>query len=327
MRFAVASLFSMLPVFGADDQDVDERRVHDPSTIIVCDGRYWVFHTGRGIRSHWSSNLVDWVAGPAAFTNRLAWWNDAAPGWDGRLWAPDVQRVGTKFRLYYSISVFGKQTSGIGLAETAALSIDPPTFWQDRGLVIATSERDDFNAIDPCVFRDAQARVWMVFGSYWSGIKLVELDDASGLRKFPDRVPIALARAASPETDIEAAYVTMLDGWYYLFANRGQCCRGVKSTYRIIMGRSRQPDGPYVDRDGTDMRDGGGSTFAQTDGRRIGPGHVGVLRDGDREILSYHFYDADAGGRPRLGIATLGRDAMGWPAFSVDTLGGTAQNN
>lgn len=317
--------YPMLPVVA---QPADARRVHDPSALIACDGKFWVFSTGHGIRTHWTSNLVEWTEGSRVFASRLDWWDAAAPGWDGQLWAPDIVRMAGRYRLYYSISVFGKKTSAIGLAENATLDPDAPGFsWRDRGIVVRSGERENYNTIDPCVFEDLQRRIWMVFGSYWTGIKLVELDRESGLCKVPGSPPISLAAAPSPATDIEAAYIHPHGGWYYLFVNRGQCCRGTNSTYEVRVGRSREVTGPYLDREGRPMSAGGGTVFLRSHGRHIGPGHVSILEREGLESLSYHFYDAAHRGRPRLRIVRLERDAEGWPVAGEVTLGGTEERN
>jgi arabinan endo-1,5-alpha-L-arabinosidase len=101
--------------------------------------------------------------------------------------------------------------------------------------------------------------------------------------------------------------------YYYQFVNWGWCCRGVKSTYNMRVGRAKEITGPYLDRDGKDLLKGGGTLLLETDGRFIGPGHAGILRDGERDLLSYHFYDRDANGRAALAIRTLEWDADGWP--------------
>jgi arabinan endo-1,5-alpha-L-arabinosidase len=99
---------------------------------------------------------------------------------------------------------------------------------------------------------------------------------------------------------------------YYLFVNWGQCCRGTNSTYEIRMGRSESATGPYLDRDGKDMMQGGGSLLLASTGHRIGPGHAGILTVGGKDFLSYHFYDARQRGRARLEIAPLKWSAEGW---------------
>jgi arabinan endo-1,5-alpha-L-arabinosidase len=183
----------------------------------------------------------------------------------------------------------------------------------DAGVVIQTTAADVYNALDPAPLLDADGRLWLVFGSYWTGIKLVELDPQTGKRFAPDAPLYHLAAAPRPKTDIEAAYLYKHKEWYYLFINRGQCCQGVRSTYEVRVGRSQTITGPYVDRAGMDLLNGGGTVFLKKHDRFIGPGHVGIMPRDGREWCSYHFYDATHNGQPTLMVEPLMWDADGWP--------------
>lgn len=286
------------------------RPVHDPSTIVKHKGEYWVFATGRGVVSLRSKDLVAWEFGPPVFAEPPKWVADVVPGHRGYFWAPDVIRHDGRYLLYYSVSAFGKNTSAIALASNPTLDpADPEYKWTDHGIVIRSGPKDDYNAIDPCVVRGPEDTLWMAFGSFWSGIKLVQLDPKTGLRLAPDSPVHALAH----KEQIEAVALYRHGGYFYQLVNWGWCCRGVRSTYNIRVGRSRDVTGPYLDRDGRDLRQGGGSLLLGTEGRFIGPGHAGVFQDGDRYLLSYHFYDGERGGRARLAIRPLEWDRDGWP--------------
>ena len=227
--------------------------VHDPSTIVQCKDEYWVFATGRGIVSRHSTNLIHWTAGPPVFTNIPSWTTNAVPGNHGHFWAPDVIHLRNRYLLYYAVSTWGKNTSAIGLATNPTLDpADPGYAWMDQGPVIQTTATDDCNAIDPAITLDADGRLWLAFGSFWTGIKLVELDPATGKRLDPNSPIHSLAR----HDMIEASYIYRRGGYYYLFVNWGKCCRGVKSTYNIRVGRSRKITGPYLDKKGVDMLHG-----------------------------------------------------------------------
>ncbi len=246
----------------------------DPSDIVKCKDEYWVFYTGRGVPSYHSKDLVKWERGPAVFATAPAWIARTVP--DNRrmsYWAPDVMKVGDRYLLYYAVSSMGKMTSAIGLATNATLDPKDPAFhWTDEGVVTRTQEGDNYNAIDPSVFQDTDGSLWLVFGSYWSGIKLMQLDPKTGKRIAPESPMHSLAYNES----IEASYLCRHDGYYYLFVNWGSCCQGPKSTYNIRIGRSRSVTGPYVDRAGVDMMQRGGSVFlGTTNGPLIGPGHAG----------------------------------------------------
>ena len=289
-------------------------RLHDPSTIVKCKDEYWLFSTGRGISSHRSKDLVNWRPGPAVFDVRPPWTLEAVPehrgGEQGHYWAPDVIHIGGKYLLYYSVSTFGRNTSAIGLVTNRTLDPADPEFrWVDQGIVIRSTARDKFNAIDPALTLDAGGKLWMSFGSFWSGIKLVELDPATGKRVAEDSPVHPLAHYES----IEAPFIYRHGGHYYLFLNWGVCCRGVRSTYNIRVGRSENVTGPYLDKTGTDLLKGGGTLLLQTHGPMIGPGHPGIIAEGGKHWLSFHYYDPTRRGTGVLAIRRLTWDTNGWP--------------
>ncbi|WP_425453200.1 arabinan endo-1,5-alpha-L-arabinosidase [Sphingomonas gilva] len=294
--------------------------VHDPA-IVREDGVYHLFTTGNlkdkegliGWRT--STDLRNWTLQQPVFAAIPDWAKEAVPDTRG-LWAPDIVRAGDEYRLYYSVSTFGKNRSAIGLATTPTLDRAAPGFgWVDQGLVWRSGANDDYNAIDPNIFIDDDGRHWMSFGSFWTGLKLVELDPATG-KPLPDAKLTAIARRRSPGA-VEAPFIIKRDGWYYLFASYDFCCRGADSSYYTVVGRSKAVAGPYVDRDGKAMMDGGGLLVlhAQLDDskRFAGPGHISILRDGGRDHIVYHAYDKRAEGRPTLRIQRIGWTPDGWP--------------
>ena len=291
----------------------DLEKVHDPSTILTVDGVRRFFSTGMGISVMREDASGKWSREGRVFADGQfpAWHAQMVPGNRGHLWAPDVIRIGEKFFVYYSVSTFGKNTSAIGL--TVGSSVDPSSSewkWEDRGPVIVSGRDDRFNAIDPAIFRDSSNEsLWMTFGSFWDGIHLVELDPAIGMQRDSSRAPTRLASA--PE--IEAPFLHQRDGYYHLFLNWGKCCRGVNSTYEIRVGRSRAVSGPYVDRDGTSLLEGGGTLILASEDRWIGPGHASIFAQGGREWLVHHYYDRELGGRSRLRMVSLSWNAEGWP--------------
>ncbi|HUB82428.1 MAG TPA: arabinan endo-1,5-alpha-L-arabinosidase, partial [Bryobacteraceae bacterium] len=201
----------------------------DPSTIVKCKDEFWVFYTGHGIPSFHSKDLVKWERGPAVFETAPEWIHTAVPeNRNMSYWAPDVIHLGDRYLLYYAVSSFGKITSAIGLATTPTLDpADPAYHWTDQGIVVQSREGGDFNTIDPSVFADDNGTLWLAFGSYWSGIKLVQLDPKTGKQLNPEAPLSSLAYNKS----IEASCLYKHGGYYYLFVNWGSCCRGVNSTY------------------------------------------------------------------------------------------------
>ena len=284
--------------------------VHDPSTLVKCDEEFWLFATGRGIASRYSADLKHWETGPPVFPQVPSWTTNMIPANNGRFWAPDVAYLSNRYVLYYAVSSWGRRNSVIGLATNLTLNPKDAAFhWVDKGPVIRTTEQDDYNAIDPAVLQCPDGRMWLAFGSYWSGIKLVELNPETGLRIAPESPIHSLAWHES----IEASYIYRHGPFYYLFVNWGQCCRGVHSTYNIRIGRSAEVTGPYLDKDGLDMLHDGGTSFLESSGDFIGPGHAGIIAAKGRQWFSCHFYDGRSQGKPTLGILPLTWDDDGWP--------------
>jgi len=293
-------------------------RVHDPSTIVRCKDRYWLFATGIGVASWHSKDMAQWERGPAVFPVLPAWRTNVVAGHRGHFWAPEVICLNRRYLLYYSVSAWGKNTSAIALAANSTLDPGDPAYrWADEGIVIASRAGDNYNAIDPSVLLDDDGRLWMAFGSFWSGIKLVELDPASGRRLAPDSPVHSLAC----HDTIEAACLHRRGSYYYLFVNWGFCARGVNSTYNIRVGRSRRIAGPYLDRRGVDMLRDGGDLFLGTTGQLIGPGHAAILSTGGANWLSCHFYDGSQGGAPTLAIMPLHWTDDDWPVVGRTTAG------
>ena len=289
---------------------------HDPSTIVKCKDEYWLFSTGRGILSRHSTNLIHWIPGPPVFAHVPAWTTNTIQGNNGTFWAPDVVHLGNRYLLYYAVSTWGKRTSAIGLATNATLDpADPDYAWKDEGPVIQTTDQSDCNAIDPAITLDNDGKLWLAYGSYWTGIKLVELDPATGKRRATNSPISSLAYNSS----IEASYIYHHEGFYYLFVNWGQCCQGVRSTYNIRIGRAQNITGPYHDKEGVDMLAGGGSLFLGSVGPLIGPGHAGIITADGKDWLSCHFYDGTREGSRTLAILPLRWDAAGWPEVDANT--------
>ena len=288
--------------------------VHDPSSIVECGDEYWLYSTGQFIRSYRSIDLKKWTRGPSVFDAMPGWLKEVVPDQTGHFWAPDIIHLGDRYLLYYSVSTFGKQTSAIALATNMTLDPESPDYrWTDRGIVIQTGLADNFNAIDPAIFLTEDNQLWMSFGSYWSGIKLIRLDAETGLRFSEDAKVYSLAW----NRDIEAAHIYKRSGWYYLFINWGKCCRGTRSTYEIRVGRSRSITGPYIDRDDKNLLSGGGSLVLSSEGPFIGPGHANVAEIDSRLVFHCHFYDGSNRGRSRLAMLELRFDDSDWPVIQT----------
>ena len=316
---AAAALLLTSPALALDGQP----GIHDPSTVVLHDGRFYTYGTGNGLPISVSDDGWTW--------RRVGTLMQAVPGGGpgpdvlarggNNTWAPDVIRSGDRYFVYYSAPAT-QPRSAIGLLVGRTLDPDSPDYgWEDGGPVVWSDGVEDSNAIDPGVFRDpADASLWLTYGSYFGYIRLVQLDPATGRRLHPDREPVDIA------INSEASIIIHRDGWYYLLVTHGSCCAGANSSYNIRMGRSKKVTGPFVDNMGIDMLMGGGKLFLGSSGRHIGPGHFGLLDlgDGVQRFSCHYEADLDRGGISVLDIRPLlWRD--GWPVAGENFASGTYQ--
>jgi arabinan endo-1,5-alpha-L-arabinosidase len=318
LTFGAACLLT-LPLVALDGQP----GLHDPSTIIVENGKYYVYATGNGLPMSMSDDGWTWRrVGPVM---------QAVPGGKpgpevlarggNNTWAPDIIRVGDRYYLYYSAP--GTQPkAAIGLLVGKTLDPESPDYrWEDAGPVVWSDGVEDSNAIDPGVFRDpTTGRLWLTYGSYFGYIRLVELNPKTGKRLYPDRRPVNIA------INSEASIMIFRDGWYYLLVTHGSCCAGANSSYNIRMGRSKLVTGPFLDNRGIDMVQGGGKLFLASSGRWVGPGHFGLLDlgNGVQKFSCHYEADLDRGGISVLDIRPLPwRD--GWPVAGDNVTAGIYQ--
>lgn len=276
---------------------------HDP-TLAYENGTWWEFQTGPGIYGKYSSNGVDWNGAAAIFPNGLSWWANYVPGHDGLdVWAPDLRYYNGKPWLYYSISTFGSRVSAIGLATATTIATGD---WQDKGLVINSTNSNDWNAIDPDLVVAKDGAPWLVLGSFNSGIKLMRINPMT-MKPFGQMYSLA-----SRSGGIEAPSIVYRQGYYYLFVSVGYCCKGVDSTYNIVYGRATDIRGPYLDKNGVNMLNGGGSVLDAGNSVWIGPGGQDIL---NTDVIIRHAYDANDNGTPKMMISTLNWDSNGWPRY------------
>ncbi|MEI7908700.1 MAG: arabinan endo-1,5-alpha-L-arabinosidase [Verrucomicrobiota bacterium] len=293
----------------------------DPSAVSGHNGDTgtYAFATGRGVKIIHSTDLKKWDAAGRVFAADVpAWAKKAVPAADG-IWAPDISFHDGLYYLYYSVSSFGSQHSVIGLAVNRRLEPgNPDNHWDDRGLVLESFPgKCDYNAIDPAMFVAADGHWTLFFGSFWGGIKAVALDAKTGkpASDKPVILPIAKRAADVPEAPIEGVYVIKRDDWYYLFASWDHCCNGAASDYKVVVGRSHNALGPYLDQSGKSMLDGGGTPILISDEHWAGPGHNGILQTEHGDFIVHHAFRRD---QPKLGrlflIRPLTWSAAGWPS-------------
>jgi arabinan endo-1,5-alpha-L-arabinosidase len=314
---ALVSVVSLAALAGCSSGGARELTgdlmTHDPA-LAVEDGTSYVYSTGSetvsdgNIQIRSSTDGSSWRHRGEVWPEKPEWLDEAVPG-VSNLWAPELIEYDGTWFLYYSASTFGSNTSVIALATNETLDPDAAEYeWVDRGPVISSARSDDFNAIDPGVTVDGDGQPWMSFGSFWSGIRMVPLEWPSGMRADAAE-PLQLADRQLPPNAIEAPYIVERDGEYFLFVSRDSCCRGLESTYNIAVGRADEITGPYVDRDGVSLLEGGGTLLLAADGDRIGPGGQSVAGD----MLALHYYDRRLDGAFQLALIELEWDAEGWP--------------
>jgi arabinan endo-1,5-alpha-L-arabinosidase len=277
--------------------------------LFRAGGKYYVLHTGIGLPMKSSADMLAFKAQAPVFEQNPSWIAEQVPDATA-LWSPTLATFGGLIHLYYAASTFGSNRSCIGHATATTVE----SGFVDHGPLICSNVMsrvaDDFNAIDPSLLLDDELRPWLAFGSYDSGIKLIALDLTGNCR---DSVVYPLAARPSNNPAIQACELTKRGDFYYLFASFDLCCKGSASTYRLMVGRAETITGPYLDREGVDMLEGGGTLMLESGTRWRGPGSNMVHVEGRKRFNVYHAYDADANGRVTLRIGELYYDNDGWP--------------
>lgn len=278
---------------------------HDP--CIIKEGTtWWVFTTGTGIPVKYSSDGLNWTQGVQRFASALSWWSTYAPGMGNNdVWAPMCYYYGGRYWLYYSVSVFGKKTSAIGLTSCSSIVKGD---WRDDGMVISSNSSSAYNAIDPNVSADASGNLWLSFGSWNNGIYVVKLS-TSTMKPTGSVYNIAYKSGG-----IEGSCIMYNGGYYYLFNSYGLCCQGVNSTYKIGYGRATSITGPYYDKSGVNMLSGGYTLLDGGNSRWIGPGGQSIYKNGSSYVFIRHAYDATDNGAPKMLINDL-YFTGGWPTY------------
>ena len=286
---------------------VIKKSLPDPSVIKAQDGYFYLFATEdtHNVPVWRSKDLVTWHSVGTAFTDATRPM-DFVP--NGAIWAPDVNYINGQYVLYYSKSEWGKTWEcGIGVA----VSDKPNRGYHDAHKLFISSEVNIENCIDPCFFQDDDGRNYLFWGSFHDiyGVELTE----DGLAIKEGSTPKKIAGGL-----IEATMIVKHGGYYYLIGSAGSCCEGANSTYRLVMTRSTNLFGPYVDRNGKTAVGDNFSPLLNKSPEVYGPGHCSefVEDDAGQTWVLYHGFqasDVDAG---RVTYLDRIEWKNGWPTIS-----------
>ena len=311
----IASIIIGMGIFGAINAFTGDIYVHDPSFIksgncwyVFCTGSEEFANGNAQIRK--SCNGGDFSRIGAVFNTTPAWLQNVIHKTPPNIWAPDINYFNGQWYVYYSGSIWGTMDSAIGVA--TASNVEGP--YTDHGEVIHSNgalHSGNISAMDPelawSYTNEKKTDPWLVFGSFNGGIYAHKLDSKTGKFSSDDKEIYHLSSIG------EASSTTYHNGHYYLFVSVGSCCKGVNSTYHVVMGRASKITGPYVDHNGKDMLSGGGTQITSNHGNVYGPGGEDVYIDGNTTRMIYHWYDGAHNGRPTMDIVDLVWSADGWP--------------
>ncbi len=325
-----ATMIIVAPTVKAQ-QVVETPMVHDP-VIAYEDGTYYLYCTGHGITQMTSTDRQHWTLSQEGVLPKEkipAWTHDSVPGFDTHIWAPDVIKYKNKWYMGYSCSTFGKNTSAIGLLSNTSLA--NKNGWNDEGCLVASkSDRDQWNAIDPNFIVDGKGNPWMTWGSFWDGIQLIPLDKKTFHVKKGAKPQTIARRHAVGDTNvepnptskyagtnaIEAPFIMKHGKYYYLFVSWDYCCRGVKSNYRVAVGRSKKVSGPYFDKNGKSMMEGGGTLILEGDKKEFeAMGHCSAYTFPDGDRFFCHGYSVEKNGASILVEKIINWTSDGWPSL------------
>ena len=299
-------LFAVSAVMAQEQYNnpVINESLPDPTVIKADDGYFYLYATEniRNVPIYRSENLVDWRRVGTAFTDRTR--PQMVPR--GNIWAPDINLINGKYVMYYSKSTWGGEWEcGIGVA-TADRPSGPFT---DVGKLFISSEIGVQNSIDPFYIEEDDGSKYLFWGSF-RGIYGIQLsEDGLSIKPGAQKVQIA-------GTLTEGTYIYKHDGYYYLFGSAGTCCEGLNSTYRVMVARSENLMGPYVNKSGRPALENNFMLVMQKSNKVVGPGHNSeiVQDDAGQYWMLYHGFDAaDPDGGRKVYLDQILWDKDGWP--------------
>mgnify|MGYP002458251057 FL=1 len=289
---------------------ISDKSVPDPSVIRAKDGYFYLYATQT--KTYWmpvyrSKDLVNWEYQGTAFNKAT---EPDLPG-GGAFWAPEIRFLNGKYVLYYSWA----KMNGADISYTAVAVGDTPMGpFPDSKELIGNKEFGS-NCIDQFYYEE-DGKKYMFFGSF-KGIYVTELEDDGLTVKLGNDGKPTLKKQVCGNA-FEGTNIYKKGKYYYLFASIGSCCNGVNASYQVVVGRSENLLGPYVDKDGKDMLKNNWELVLEGDGQKwIGPGHNSIIIQDDEgtDWMIYHSYlkkDGEVGGRLGMLDRVLWTD-NGWP--------------
>ena len=328
--------------------------VQDPS-IIMHDGRYYLFHTGRGISNWVSRDKVNWVRLNPVFNSAPVWTEKIDPNSDNYISAPDISYHNGKYFLYYSVSSSDFHNSAIGLATNQSINPSDPDFkWEDQGMVIGSnSGKNRWYATDPALIFDENDTPWLAFASHQTGIKIVRLkndlktveilsdtsevytiakrgrvqnveeENTTGTSRIEmdndgsNRNSVIRQEQRLKSCTLSAPFIFKRDKYFYLFVTSEYCRQVEDFSHEIIVGRSKSITGPYVGTDGELMDNGGGSTLTRGNEEYSGVAHNSIYQFDEKNYLVGHAYNRGSEGGTKLIILEMIWNDNNWPEIDL----------
>ncbi len=294
-------LLGIYPVkIGIKDKQAYHNPVFEPvlaDPSVFQDPKSKLFYA-YGTEDHWadkkgsrlvpileSKDLVDWKYVGEAFETKPSWKHE------GGIWAPDINYVNGQYFLYYSYSTWGDNNPGIGLA----IADSPNGPFSDQGMLFSSESIDVPNSIDPFYYEE-DGKKYLFWGSFsrlpTQGTYAVELtSDGKKAKERTTKIKIAAG-------DFEAVMIHKRKGYYYFFGSKGSCCDGINSTYHVMVARSKNLLGPYLDKNGKSVLErGNGTLVVKGNEKYVGPGHnSGIVSDKNgNDWILYHAINTKKG--------------------------------
>ena len=281
----------------------------DPTVIRTEDGFYlYATQTDKyWVPIYFSKDLVNWEFKRTAFRNAT---KPQIPG-GGAFWAPEIRHINGKYVLYFSWAKWGDGDASY----TAVATSDSPLGDFVNSKELLTKEDFGSNCIDQFYYEEDNKK-YMFVGSF-NGIYVTELTDDGLSVKRNENGTQTLKKQVCGKA-FEGTNIYKKNGYYYLFASINNCCDGERSRYKVVVGRSQDLLGPYLDKSGKDMINNAWELVLEGDGQKFfGPGHNSIIvqDDAGTDWMIYHSYvkeNGEVGGRLGMLDRVLWTED-GWP--------------